>query len=104
MRIPLRRFAAPFVAVDRRPEPRPASLWFDHQPRIFESQHRLLALPELYDLAEDAGEARNVAAEHPAVVARLTRIAGEFDAALQRDRRPMEFVEGQAPPPPQTIR
>ncbi len=93
-----------FVAVDRRPEPRPASLWWDHQPRVFENQHRLLAAPELYDLAVDPAEARNVAAGHPEVVARLTRLAGEFDAALQRDLRPMEFVVGPPPPAPQTVR
>lgn len=93
-----------FLAVDRRPEPRPASLWFDHQPRVFENQHRLLAAPELYDLEQDPGEARTLAQEQPAVVARLTQRAHDFDAALQRDRRPMEVVEGPAPPAPQTVR
>jgi arylsulfatase A-like enzyme len=93
-----------FIAVDRRPEPRPVSLWFDHQPRVFESQHRLLAEPQLYHLATDGGETRNVAKEHPEVVARLTKTLQEFDAALQRDRRPMDFVPGLPPPAPQTVR
>ncbi len=93
-----------FVAVDRRPEPRPASLWFDHQPRVFENQHRLLAEPELYDLEQDSAEANNLARQQPEVVARLTRLAQEFDGALQRDRRPMEFVEGPPPPAPQAVR
>ncbi|MBI4625706.1 MAG: sulfatase-like hydrolase/transferase, partial [Verrucomicrobia bacterium] len=93
-----------FVAVDRRPEPRPVSLWFDHQPRLFETQHRLLAEPELYDLGSDVGETSNVAKQHPEIVARLTRRLHEFDAELQRDRRPMEFVPGPPPPAPQTVR
>ena len=93
-----------FLAVERRPEPRPASLWFDHLPRVFETQHRLLAAPELYDLSRDPGEAQNVAAQHPEIVARLTARAHAFDAALQRDQRPMEFVPGPMPPAPQTVR
>lgn len=93
-----------FVAVERRPEPRPASLWFDHLPHVFENQHRLLAKPQLYDLSRDVGETKDVAAEHPEIVARLTRHVSEFDAALQRDLRPMEFVPGPPPPAPQTVR
>ncbi|MDO8541570.1 MAG: sulfatase [Opitutaceae bacterium] len=92
------------VAVDRRPEPRPVSLWFEHLPRVFETQHRLLAEPELYDLSQDIGETRNVAAQHPEVVTRLAKLAREFDAALQPDQRPMQFVPGPTPPAPQTIR
>lgn len=93
-----------FVAVEQRPEPRPASLWWDHQPRLFETQHRLLAQPELYDLSRDPGELKNVAALNMEVVERLTLYANQFDAALQRDRRPMVSVSGPAPPAPQTIR
>jgi len=93
-----------FLAVDRRPEPRPVSLWYDHQPALFATQHRLLAEPELYDLSRDPGEKDNVARENPELVARLTRQAREFDALLQRDRRPMEFVPGPPPPAPGTIR
>lgn len=93
-----------FVALDRRREPRPYSLWFEHQPRLFETQHRLLAEPQLYDLEADVGETRNLATEHPEVVRRLTEKLREFDAALQRDRRPMEFVAGPTPPPAQTVR
>ncbi len=93
-----------FVVVDRRPEPRPVSLWFEHQPQVFDTQHRLLAQPELYDLANDLGETRNVAAEHSDIVTRMTKTAHAFDAALQKDRRPMEFVPGPKPPAPQTVR
>jgi arylsulfatase A len=93
-----------FVRTDRRPEPVPDSLWFVHQPRLFENQHRLLAEPLLYDLEADSGEMRDVAAQHPEVVRRLTERMAAFDAALQRDRRPMEFVLGPTPPEPQTVR
>lgn len=93
-----------FLKVEQRPEPRPPSLWWEHQPRLFETQHRLLAEPELYDLEGDVGETRNVAGEQPEIVTRLTRRAREFDAALQRDRRPMQFVDGPPPPAPQTVR
>ena len=93
-----------FLAVEDRPDPRPTSLWWDHQPRLFETQHRLLAQPELYDLDTDPGETRNVAPLNLEVVERLTLYANEFDAALQRDRRPMEVIPGPEPPAPQTIR
>jgi arylsulfatase A len=93
-----------FVAVDRRPEPQPASLWFEHLPRVFETQHRLLAGPELYDLSADMSEKQNVAAQHPEIVARLTKLARDFDAQLQRYKRSMEFVPGPTPPAPQTVR
>lgn len=92
------------LVVDQRPDPRPASLWFEHQPRVFENQHRLLAEPELYDLRRDPREAQNVAAQHPEIVARLTALAHDFDTAMQRDKRPMEFVAGPPPPAPQTVR
>jgi arylsulfatase A-like enzyme len=93
-----------FLPVDERPDPRPASLWWDHQPKLFETQHRLLARPELYDLSRDPGETENLAALNIEVVERLSVFAREFDAALQRDRRPMEFVAGPTPPAPQTRR
>jgi hypothetical protein len=38
------------------------------------------------------------------VVARLTQRAHDFDVALQRDKRAMEFVPGPTPPAPQTVR
>ena len=93
-----------FVQVDTRPTPRPASLWWVHQPKLFDTQHRLLAAPELYDLTADIGETTNIAAQHPEVVARLTSLVREFDAALQRDKRAMHFVDGPPPPAPGTVR
>jgi arylsulfatase A-like enzyme len=41
----------------------------------------LAATPELYDLAPDAGEAKNVAADHPEIVERLAARARETRAA-----------------------
>ena len=93
-----------FLPVDARPTPRPRSLWWDHNPAGFDNQHRLLATPELYDLEADVGEKNNVAAQHPEIVARLTRQARDFDAALQRDKRPMQFEPGPPPPAPGTVR
>ena len=86
------------------PTPRPASLWWDHQPALFTSQHRVLATPELYDLAADPGEQENLAQRHPDLVQRLDAHARTFDAALQRDRRPLQGVAGPPPPPPGAIR
>jgi arylsulfatase A-like enzyme len=93
-----------FAPVDTRPTPRPVSLWWEHQPNVFENQHRLLAAAELYDLESDLGEKTNVATQHPEVVSRLTRQARTFDAALDRDKRPMQFVAGPTPPAPGTVR
>lgn len=86
------------------PEPRPVSLWWEHLPALFATQHRVLAAPELYDLAADPAERENLAGRHPELVARLTARAGDFDAALQRDRRPMQFTAGPPPPAPGAIR
>lgn len=46
------------------------------------------AVPALYDLSADIGEQTNVAADHPDVVERLTKMAAEFDAQLKKDARP----------------
>lgn len=41
----------------------------------------------LFDLQTDIGESRNVAAQNPQVVERLTDLARAFDADLQANRR-----------------
>ncbi|MBL8219672.1 MAG: sulfatase-like hydrolase/transferase, partial [Bryobacterales bacterium] len=43
----------------------------------------------LYDLQEDIGERRDVAKFHPAIAARLRKMAGSFDATLQKNVRPL---------------
>ena len=93
-----------FIPIDTRPTPRPISLWWEHQPNVFENQHRLLATPELYDLEADIGEKANVATAHPDLVARLTALVREFDAALERDKRAMQFTAGPPPPARGTVR
>jgi len=50
------------------------------------------AAPALYDLSADIGEKTNVAADHPDVVERLTKMAAEFDAQLKKDARPVGQV------------
>lgn len=44
--------------------------------------------PLLFDLLTDIGETKNVAGEHPDIVARLTDIFRRFDADLQAHLRP----------------
>ena len=50
-------------------------------------------LPWLFDLASDIGETRNVAAQHPEVVAKLRADLGQTDATLTREARPI-FKKG----------
>lgn len=93
-----------FMPVDRLPEPRPASLWFEHQPQAFERQHRLWPKPTLHHLGSDPGEAKDVAADNPVVVERLLKLAREFEVKFQREVRPREVVPGPKPPAPGQIR
>lgn len=76
------------LAIRELPE-RPGSLWYKTAPELFERHYRLKAAPELYDLSEDAGEKRNVAGRHPAIVKELEGAAGEFDRGVRRDKRGM---------------
>jgi len=50
-------------------------------------------LPWLFDLSSDIGETRNVAAQHPEVVAKLRADLGQTDATLTREARPL-FKKG----------
>ena len=86
------------------PDPRPLSLWWEHLPALFTTQHRVLTAPELYDLEADPGEAKNLAANRPEVVDRLKALALELDVDVQRDRRPVQVVTGPPPPPPGMVR
>lgn len=47
----------------------------------------------LYDLENDIEETINVAAQHPQVVEKLSKLAKEFDADLKRNMRPAGQVE-----------
>ena len=79
----------------RRTEPPPqsSSLWYMHNPDLFERHHRLREQPELYDLEADAGETRDLASEHPAIVERLDGLARRFDEGMQRDKRPPVYLD-----------
>ena len=50
--------------------------------------------PALYDLENDIAETTNVAAEHPEVVERLTKLIQAHRQEIQRNRRPVGQVEG----------
>ena len=72
-----------------------ASLWYLHNPELFERHHRVLDEPELYDLDADTGETRNLATEHPEIVQRLDGIARRFDERMQVDKRWPVYLDGQ---------
>jgi len=55
------------------------------------------AAPALYDLENDIGEARNVAKEHPDVVARLRAYVAAFEKDLAQNSRPAAFVDNPKP-------
>jgi arylsulfatase A-like enzyme len=50
---------------------------------------------ELYDLQADIGEKNNLADEHPDIVARLTKMMGEFDEQLKANCRPAGKVSAE---------
>lgn len=77
------------------PPERSSSLWYLHNPELHERHHRLRAEPELYDLAADPAETRNLASSRPEVVQRLGRIASRFDEGMQRDKRRPFYLDGQ---------
>jgi len=92
------------VPIAEYPSPVPPSLWFVHQPMLFERQHRLWPKPTLYDLAADPGETKDLAADHPDVVKRLLEKAQAFDTQFQREQKRMEIHPGPPPPNPGQIR
>jgi len=56
--------------------------------RASAKEKEAVPVPALYDLSADVGEQTNVAADHPDVVERLTKMAAAFDAQLEKDARP----------------
>jgi arylsulfatase A-like enzyme len=93
-----------FVPVSEPPRTRVPSLWFEHQPGLFERQHRLWPKPTLYHLADDPGETTDVAAAHPEIVARLLQKARLFDEEFQKQIPPVLYLPGPKQPAPGQIR
>ncbi len=86
------------------PRIRIESLWFAHQPGLFERQHRLWPKASLYNLKADPGETTDLAAQHPDIVARLEKKAADFDSAFQPQIPPVPKLPGPPPPAPGQIR
>lgn len=86
------------------PKLRVESLWFTHQPELFERQHRLWPSPSLFNLQDDPSEQNDLAKAHPQIVAPLLRQARDFDAVFQPDVRPILRLPGPQPPTPGQVR
>ena len=93
-----------FVPVAKLPDMRVPSLWFEHQPGLFEKQHRLWPKPTLYNLADDISETRDVAAEHPEVVNAMLQKARAYDEAFQKQIPAVQYLPGPKPPAPGQVR
>jgi arylsulfatase A-like enzyme len=64
------------------------TIMYTNRPQVMQRHFPLRDRPSLYDLEADLGEKRDLAAEHPEVVKRLTKLARNFDHKLRLDRRP----------------
>jgi arylsulfatase A-like enzyme len=92
------------VPISNYPLRRVESLWFVHQPAVYENQHRLWPKPTLYHLPSDPGEQQDVAAEHADVVNRLLTRAREFAEAFQRAVPEIEYLPGPKAPAARQVR
>lgn len=92
------------VPIAQFPSHRMESLWFTHQPGLFEKQHRLWPQAALYNLKSDPGEQNDVAGAHPDIVARLLESARAFDRSFQPEIRPLLRLPGPLQPTPGQIR
>lgn len=92
------------VPITEAPRLRVESLWFAHQPTLFERQHRLWPEATLYYLTDDPGETTDLATKHPDIVARLQKQAANFDSDFQPEIRPVLRLPGPPPPAPGQIR
>lgn len=86
------------VPINEMPTSRVPSLWFKHQPGLFERQHRVWPKPTLYHLAIDFGETTDVAAAHPEVVTSLLKKAFDFDGQFQKQIPPVLYLPGPRQP------
>lgn len=93
-----------FVPVTQPPTNRVPSLWFEHQPGLFERQHRLWPKPTLYNLSYDIGEKTDDAAGNSDAVAGLLKKAQAFDEEFQKQIPPVLYLPGPKPPAPGQVR
>lgn len=93
-----------FVPVAQPPEVHVPSLWFEHQPGLFERQHRLWPKPTLYHLSDDPGEKADASAANAEVVTSLLQKARAFDEAFQKQIPPVLYLPGPKPPAPGQVR
>jgi arylsulfatase A len=92
------------VPIKEAPTTRVPSLWFEHQPGLFERQHRLWPKATLYNLADDLGETTDIAKAHPGIVASLLQKANSFDAQFQKQIPPVLYLPGPRQPAPAQVR
>ncbi len=92
------------VPVHRAPTTRVNSLWFEHQPSLFERQHRLWPQPSLFDLSIDTAEKTDLSHQYPEVIAELLHDAVAFDEQFQQQIPPVTYLPGPKPPQPKQIR
>ena len=93
-----------FLPIEELPKTRVPSLWFEHQPGLFERQHRLWPKATLYDLVDDVSEKHDVAAQHPEVVAAMLKKAQAFDESFQKQIPAVNYLPGPKPPAPGQVR
>lgn len=64
------------------------TIMYTDRAEVIRKHFPLRSQPSLYDLENDLGETRDLAADHPDFVKRLSKLARDFDRRLQADKRP----------------
>jgi len=78
--------------LEQRTYPSLTTIMYTNRLQVMQKHFPLRAKPSLYDLEKDLGEKQDVAAEHPDVVKRLTKLARDFDRRLQANKRPEAII------------
>jgi arylsulfatase A len=92
------------LPIGELPKMRVPSLWFDHQPGLFERQHRLWPEATLYNLAEDIGENNDLSDTNPEIVKQLLERALRFDEDFQKRIPSVLYLPGPKQPDPGQVR
>jgi arylsulfatase A-like enzyme len=74
--------------IEQSEYPALTTIMYTSRPQVMQRHFPLRDQPSLYDLESDLGETRDLGAEHPEVVKRLSKLARDFDRRLQADKRP----------------